>query len=87
MLILKALITGVVLGVSLGLLFVFIDFKFFQPKGEWFYSPEEYQMLYALGAKKLKKAQNLARKFRHNLVVFARAKRGKYKKTKKNWHS
>lgn len=64
-----------------------IDFKFFQPKGEWFYSPEEYQMLYALGAKKLKKAQNLARKFRHNLVVFARAKRGKYKKIKKNWHS
>lgn len=64
-----------------------VDFKFVKPKGEWFYSPEEYQMLYALSAKKLKKAQNLAGKFRHNLVVFARAKRGKYKKLKKNWHS
>ena len=30
MLILKALITGIVLGVSLGVLFVFIDYKFFQ---------------------------------------------------------
>lgn len=30
MLILKALITGVVFGVSLGVLFVFIDYKFFQ---------------------------------------------------------
>ena len=30
MLILKALITGVVLGISLGLLFTFIDYKFFQ---------------------------------------------------------
>lgn len=32
MLILKALITGLVLGVSLGLLFVFIDYKFIQKK-------------------------------------------------------
>ena len=32
MLILKALIIGVVLGVSLGLLFVFIDYKFIQKK-------------------------------------------------------
>ena len=30
MLILKALITGLVLGVLTGLLFVFIDYKFFQ---------------------------------------------------------
>lgn len=30
MLILKALITGIVLGVSTGLLFTFIDYKFFQ---------------------------------------------------------
>ena len=30
MLILRALITGIVLGVSLGVLFVFIDYKFFQ---------------------------------------------------------
>ena len=32
MLILRALVAGVVLGVSLGLLFTFIDFKFFQKK-------------------------------------------------------
>ena len=32
MLILKALITGLVLGVLTGLLFTFIDFKFFQKK-------------------------------------------------------
>ena len=32
MLILKALITGLVLGVSLGLFFTFIDYKFIQKK-------------------------------------------------------
>lgn len=32
MLILKALITGVVLGISLGLLFTFIDYKLIQKK-------------------------------------------------------
>ena len=32
MLILKALITGVVLGVSLGVLFTFIDYKLIQKK-------------------------------------------------------
>ena len=32
MLILKSLITGVVLGVSLGVLFTFIDFKLIQKK-------------------------------------------------------
>ena len=32
MLILRALIIGLVLGVSLGLLFTFIDYKFFQKK-------------------------------------------------------
>ena len=63
-----------------------VDFELLKPKGEWFYSPEEYQMLYALSAKNLKKAQNLAKKFRHHLVIFARAKRGKYQSLKKNWH-
>lgn len=63
-----------------------VDFELLKSKGEWFYSPEEYQMLYALSAKNLKKAQNLAKKFRHHLVIFARAKRGKYQSLKKNWH-
>ncbi|CAM2797654.1 thiamine-phosphate kinase [Helicobacter burdigaliensis] len=64
-----------------------LDFKLLRKKGEWFYSPEEYQMLYAFSTKRIKKAKNLALKHRHNLVIFARAKAGKYKIAKKNWHS
>ncbi len=64
-----------------------LDFKLFKPKGAWFYSPEEYQMLYAINPKNLKKMQNLASKFHHQFVPFAVAIRGQYRAKKKNWHT
>ncbi len=63
-----------------------IGFTFLLKKSNWFYSPEEYQMLYAFSPYKLSKAKRLANQYRHQLVVFARAKRGSYKLVKKNWH-
>lgn len=64
-----------------------IDFKILKKKGEWFYSPEEYQMLYALRKQKIQKAKKIALKNRHNLVIFAKAIRGKYQLKRRNWHS
>ena len=64
-----------------------IDFIFLKKKAEWFYSPEEYQMLYAFDKNNLQKAKNLAKKFRHELIVFARAKQGIYKSKRKNHHA
>ncbi|MCH5322794.1 MAG: thiamine-phosphate kinase [Helicobacter sp.] len=64
-----------------------IDFKIHLKKGDWFDSPEEYQMLYAFSPKLIKKAQNLARKYRHKLIIFGRAKRGIYKTKQRNHHS
>ncbi|MDE5603289.1 MAG: thiamine-phosphate kinase [Helicobacter sp.] len=63
-----------------------IGFIFLLKKSNWFYSPEEYQMLYAFSPHKLPKAKRLANQYRHQLIVFARVKRGSYKLVKKNWH-
>lgn len=64
-----------------------IDFVFLKKKDAWFYSPEEYQMLYALDKKSLQKAKNLARRFRHKLIIFAKVKQGIYRLKQKNHHS
>ncbi|MBX7491302.1 thiamine-phosphate kinase [Helicobacter turcicus] len=64
-----------------------LGFKVFKPKGDWLYAPEEYQMLYAIPKNKLKKMQNFAKKHRHSFVPFAKAVRGKYRESKKNWHT
>lgn len=63
-----------------------LGFKLFRAKGDWLYSPEEYQMLYAVPKNKLKKMQNIALKYRHCFIPFARAVRGRYKENRKNWH-
>ncbi|WP_297812617.1 thiamine-phosphate kinase [uncultured Helicobacter sp.] len=63
-----------------------LGFKLLKSSGDWFYSPEEYQMLYAVDSKKLKKMQNTALKFHHQFVPFAVAIRGKYSAKKGNWH-
>ncbi|WP_104722114.1 thiamine-phosphate kinase [Helicobacter mesocricetorum] len=63
-----------------------IGFKFLLQQSNWFYSPEEYQMLYAFSPRKLSKAKRLANQYRYELIVFARAKRGSYQLIKKNWH-
>lgn len=52
----------------------------------WFFSPEEYQMLYALCPKNLARMQNLAKSFRHELRVFAQVKRGKFSYRAASWH-
>ncbi|TLD85221.1 thiamine-phosphate kinase [Helicobacter sp. MIT 11-5569] len=63
-----------------------LGFKMLKVKGDWLYSPEEYQMLYAIPKNKLKKMQNLAFKHRHFFIPFAKSVRGRFKETKKNWH-
>ncbi|MBD5164461.1 thiamine-phosphate kinase [Helicobacter sp.] len=63
-----------------------LDFKLFKRSGAWFYSPEEYQMLYAVERRNLKKMQNMALRFRHQFVPFALAIRGQYRAKTKNWH-
>lgn len=63
-----------------------LGFKILKQKGDWFYSPEEYQMLYAIERRNLKKMQKKAWKFRHQFVPFAVAIRGKYIAKKQNWH-
>ncbi|TLD86728.1 thiamine-phosphate kinase [Helicobacter sp. MIT 05-5294] len=63
-----------------------LGFRIFKPKGAWFFSPEEYQMLYAVDSRNLKKMRNFALKFRHQFVPFAVAIRGKYRAKKQNWH-
>lgn len=52
----------------------------------WFFSPEEYQMLYALNPRNLAKMQNIAKSFRHELCIFARVKRGKFRYRATSWH-
>lgn len=64
-----------------------VGFKCFKKSGAWLYAPEEYQMLYAVSNKNCKKMQNYAKKFRHNFIPFAVAKKGKYRNIKKNWHT
>lgn len=64
-----------------------VSFRFCKAIFEWFYSPEEYQMLYAISPKKLAKARNIAKKHRHKLEIFARVKIGRYTSKKRNWHS
>lgn len=64
-----------------------LGFRIFKRKGDWLYSPEEYQMLYAVSKKNLQKIQNCAKKYRHNFVPFARAVGGSFKESKKGWHA
>ncbi|MCI5968058.1 thiamine-phosphate kinase [Helicobacter sp.] len=64
-----------------------LSFRVFKPKGDWLYAPEEYQMLYAIPKMRLKKMQNLAKKHRHAFIPFAKAVRGKFMESKKNWHA
>ena len=63
-----------------------VGFRFLKRKGEWLYSPEEYQMLYAIKKQNLKKMQNTAHRFRHAFVPFAKAVRGTYRQRRQNWH-
>ena len=63
-----------------------VGFRFLKRKGEWLYSPEEYQMLYAIKKQNLKKMQNTAHRFRHDFVPFAKAVRGTYRQRRQNWH-
>lgn len=64
-----------------------LGFKIFKVKGDWFYSPEEYQMLYAVPIRKLRKMQNFAKKNRHKFTPFAKVVRGRFTEFKRNWHS
>lgn len=64
-----------------------IGFNFLKRRHGWFYSPEEYQMLYSFKSQDIKKAKNIAKKYRHKLVIFAKAKLGIYRNKRKNWHS
>ncbi|WP_299547314.1 thiamine-phosphate kinase [uncultured Helicobacter sp.] len=64
-----------------------LSFKIIKHKKEWFYSPEEYQMLYAIPKTKLKIMQNTAKKYRHIFIPFAKAVRGKFMESKKSWHA
>ena len=63
-----------------------VGFRLLRSRGEWLYSPEEYQMLYAIEKRNLKRMQRVVAKFRHQFVPFAVAIRGKYSLNKKNWH-
>ncbi|MDY3114349.1 MAG: thiamine-phosphate kinase, partial [Helicobacter sp.] len=63
-----------------------VGFKFIKKLGFWLYSPEEYQMLYVIDKRNLKKMQNSTKRFRHRFIPFAIAVRGKYKSKHKNWH-
>ncbi|QOQ98731.1 thiamine-phosphate kinase [Helicobacter winghamensis] len=64
-----------------------LGFKITKYKGEWLYSPEEYQMLYAIPKMRLKKMKNLAKQYRHAFIPFAQAVCGRFMESKRNWHA